>query len=239
MKLTLFICFFTLMVSGQSVAAKLEMADTMLKTYNYSEAASIMQSVISDASLSAEDRFFAASVFCLNRQFTLAIQELYKVVRSGESFEPGRIIHNKDFAALQQDANWPELVKELTLRYQKASLLVALKKYIETDTVADIRAYYGKLLKDSSHYNYNLAEINEYSITLCKTKLTLALQLLNETHRFFPKDMETTMLLAEAYEQAGDKYMARQIYEETLALKPDGTLTYILLKRIASLTKQD
>lgn len=239
MKRILFICLLTLRLSGQSVAANPEKAASILQTYNCTEANPAMQWLIPETSLPGMNQLSEASVYSLNRQSDPALLQAPKFLRSKETGENLRNIQNRNFAAIQQDTSGSEWVKDIPLRHRKVSLLVALKKYIEKDTTADIRAYYGKLLKDTSHFYCNLTEINEYSTALCKTGLTIALQILNETHRFFPKDIETTQLLAEAYEQAGDTYLARQVYEETLALKPDGTLTYIILKKIASLIKQD
>jgi hypothetical protein len=223
MKPILLICIFSLMVSGQSVAAKQKMTEPRSEIGSFTEAASGLQSML-----------------CLNHTLDLALEQLYipACIRE-EPFCLPRITQIGNFAGFQCDTNWLPRVKEFTGNYRKPSLLVPLKKYIETDTAADIRVHYVKLLKDSSHYYCNPDEINEYCTTLFKTKLTTVIQLLNETHRFFPKAIETTLLLAEAYEQAGDKYMSRQMYEETLALKPDHTVTYIVLKKIASLTKQD
>ena len=122
---------------------------------------------------------------------------------------------------------------------QNRSAVQEIRRTLSTNKSTDIHTLFQKLINDSSHYYFNVTEINDYATSLLKQQLPLAISILNETLRSFPKSIETAVLLGEAYEQAGDKYLARQVYEEALLMKPDPTMTYILLKKVSLLVKID
>lgn len=122
---------------------------------------------------------------------------------------------------------------------QLKSATQEIRRVVSTNRLVDIHALFEKLLSDSSHFYFNVDELTDYAGTLIKPQVQTAIRILNETLRLFPKSIETAVLLGETYEESGNRYMARQVYEEAMALKPDPTLTYILLKKLSLLISID
>lgn len=135
-------------------------------------------------------------------------------------------IHQKD------TVQW---IAGLLCSQQLKSAAQEIRRSVSTNRSVDIHALFEKLVSDSSHFYFNADELNDYAGTLIKQQAQTAIRVLNETHRLFPKSAETVVLLGEAYEETGNRYLARQVYEEALAMKPDPTMTYMLLKRVSLL----
>lgn len=238
MKTLILILSLQMAAYGQTIPEKLNQAEIMLNTANYHEAALIIGSMIPDSSLSIETHLFAASVFCLDGQFDRAFAALFFITRKKGYHNMHELSSNSDLNGLHADKRWEMLLLEIR-NQQKLSALAELKRNILADSVEQIQILYEKMIKDSAHYFFDIDEIDDYARSLFNGKIKIAITILNANHRYFSKHAETAILLGEAYEISGDKYMARQSYEEALALQPDATDTYILLKKIAVLTRSD
>jgi predicted Zn-dependent protease len=140
--------------------------------------------------------------------------------------------------AINQPASVP-FVTALPCAQQLRSAAQEIRRSVSTNRLVDIHVLFEKLVSDSSHFYFNVDELTDYASTLIKQQVQTAIRILNETLRLFPKSIETAVLLGEAYEETGNRYLARQVYEEAMALKPDPTLTYILLKKLSLLISID
>ncbi len=235
MKTIYLLCALPVIICGQTLN-RFGYAEILLNTYNYHEAALLMDGVKKDSPLSASDRLFIASVYSLDHQPDKAIFYLKQLLDTKDTETVKMIRENKDLTNLHSDKRWDDLINE---KQQKTAALTEIKKVLQKDSSVNLHAIIEKMFLDSSHYSFDIDKINSFAQSLFKTQLPVSIRLLNEVNRFFPGNIETGMLLGEAYEQSGDRLMARQLYEETLLLKPDATTTYILLKKISILQHMD